>query len=90
MRAVLCDRFEGIGALRIGETAEPAPAADEILIDVHAASVSYMDYMMASSGYQMRPAPYVPEPTRRGGCHRRQRRLRPGDRVACGTGSAVC
>ena len=54
MRAVLCDRFEGIGALRTGETAEPVPAADEILIDVHAASVSYMDYLMASGGYQMR------------------------------------
>ena len=61
MRAVLCDRFEGISALRIGETAEPAPADDEILIDVHAASVSYMDYLMASGGYQMRPTlPYVP------------------------------
>jgi ribosomal protein L11 methylase PrmA len=57
MRAVLCDRFEGIGALRMGETAEPIPAADEILIDVHAASVSYMDYLMASGGYQMRPTP---------------------------------
>ena len=61
MRAVLCDRFEGIGALRIGETAEPAPADDEVLIDVHAASVSYMDYLMASGGYQLRPTlPYVP------------------------------
>jgi hypothetical protein len=38
MRAVLCDRFDGIAALRTGETAEPIPAADEILIDVHAAS----------------------------------------------------
>jgi NADPH:quinone reductase-like Zn-dependent oxidoreductase len=27
---------------------------DEVLIDVHAASVSYMDYLMISGGYQMR------------------------------------
>jgi NADPH:quinone reductase len=52
MRAVLCDRFEGIGALRTGETAEPIPTADEILIDVHAASVGYMDYLMACGGYK--------------------------------------
>jgi hypothetical protein len=38
MRAVLCDRFEGISVLRVGDTAEPIPADDEILIDVHAAS----------------------------------------------------
>jgi NADPH:quinone reductase len=52
MRAVL---------LSFGEPAEPAPQADEVLIDVHAASVSYMDYLMICGGYQMRPAlPYVP------------------------------
>ena len=88
MRAVLCDRFEGFGALRIGETAEPAPADDEILIDVHAASVSYMDYLMASGGYQLKPTlPYVP------GTDAAEvvvavgdmvARFRPGDRVACG------
>jgi hypothetical protein len=69
MRAVLCDRFEGIGALRTGETAEPIPAADEILIDVHAASASFKDYLMASGGYQMRrvdeaPAGLADEPKR--------------------------
>ena len=88
MRAVLCDRFEGIGALRIGETAEPAPADDEILIDVHAASVSYMDYLMASGGYQMRPTlPYVPGTDAAGvvvAIGDKVERFRPGDRVACG------
>jgi NADPH2:quinone reductase len=88
MRAVLCDRFEGIAALRMGETAEPIPAADEILIDVHAASVSYMDYLMASGGYQMRPAlPYVPGTDAAGvvvAVGDKVRRFRPGDRVACG------
>jgi NADPH2:quinone reductase len=88
MRAVLCDRFEGIAALRRGETAEPIPAADEILIDVHAASVSYMDYLMASGGYQMRPAlPYVPGTDAAGivvAVGDEVARFRPGDRVACG------
>ena len=46
MRAVLCNAFEGIKALSLAEAAEPELAADEVLIDVHAASVSYMDYLM--------------------------------------------
>jgi NADPH:quinone reductase-like Zn-dependent oxidoreductase len=46
MRAVLCTAFEGIKSLIIGETAEPSPKPDEMLIDVYAASVSYMDYLM--------------------------------------------
>jgi NADPH2:quinone reductase len=59
MRAVLCTAFEGIKGLTVGETAEPSPKPDEVLIDVYAASVSYMDYLMISGGYQMRPAlPY--------------------------------
>ena len=61
MRAVLCTAFEGIKSLSVGETSEPRPAPDEVLIDVHAASVSYMDYLMICGGYQMRPQlPYVP------------------------------
>ncbi len=88
MRAVFCDRFEGFGALRIGETAEPAPADDEILIDVHAASVSYMDYLMASGGYQLKPTlPYVPGTDAAGvvvAVGDMVARFRPGDRVACG------
>ena len=42
MRAVLCRAFTGPEDLLIGEIEEPQPASDEILIDVHAASVSFM------------------------------------------------
>ena len=87
MRAFLCDRFEGVAALRMGEAAEPIPADDEILIDVHAASVSYMDCLMASGGYQMRPAlPYVPGTDAAGvvvAVGDKVERFHPGDRVAC-------
>src|SRR4051812_7296987 len=48
MRAVLCRSFNGPEELGIGEMEEPKPAADEILIDVHAASVSFMDYLIVS------------------------------------------
>ena len=66
LRAVLCNGFDGTKALTVGEAPEPHPAPDEVLIDVYAASVSYMDYLMICGGYQMRPAlPYVPGTGRR-------------------------
>src|SRR5580704_3248872 len=87
MRAVLCTAFEGIQSLSIGETAEPHPRPDEVLIDVHAASVSYMDYLMISGGYQMRPPlPYVPGTDAAGvvvAVGSQVDRFRPGDRVTC-------
>ena len=61
MRAVVCNAFEGISALSLVDTVDPELSEDEIAIDVHAASVSYMDYLMVNGRYQLRPAlPYVP------------------------------
>jgi NADPH:quinone reductase len=88
MRAILCKAFEGIEALNFTEVAEPRAAENEVLVDVHAASVSYMDYLMSCGGYQMRPAlPYVPGTDAAGivlACGDRVTRFRPGDRVSCG------
>ena len=88
MRAILCKAFNGVDALDFTEADEPRPAANEILVDVHAASVSYMDYLMSSGGYQMRPAlPYVPGTDAAGivlACGERVTRFQPGDRVSCG------
>ena len=87
MRAMLCHGFEGIASLRFGETAEPIPAPDEVAVDVHAASVSYMDYLMVSGGYQLRPPlPYVPGTDAVGivaAVGEKVTRFGPGDRVAC-------
>src|SRR6478672_1924641 len=88
MQAVLCTAFEGIKSLSVGETSEPSPGEDEVLIEVHAASVSYMDYLMISGGYQlMPPLPYVPGTDAAGtvvAVGRNVERFRPGDRGACG------
>jgi NADPH:quinone reductase len=88
MRAVICNAFEGAKALSVGEVPEPIPQADEVLIEVHAASVSYMDYLMVSGGYQMRPPlPYVPGTDAAGvviSCGKQVNRFQPGDRVTCG------
>jgi len=87
LRAVLCKGFDGTKALTVGEAPEPHPAPDEVLIDVHAASVSYMDYLMICGGYQMKPAlPYVPGTDAAGvivACGEKVERFRPGDRVTC-------
>ncbi len=87
MRAILCSAFEGINALSLADAPEPHPASDEVLIDVHAASVSYMDYLMSCGGYQLRPArPYVPGTDAAGvviACGDRVTRFRRGDRVCC-------
>jgi NADPH2:quinone reductase len=89
MRAVVCTAFEGPSALEIGEAPEPVPGDDEVLIDVHAASVSFMDLLMIQGGYQMKPElPYVPG-TDAAGVVRATggavKTVRPGDRVI-GTG----
>src|SRR5664279_2566128 len=89
MRAVLCSAFTGPEHLRIGDIMEPIPASDEILIDVHAASVSFMDHLLVSGLYQMRPStPFVPGTEAAGiviAVGRHVTRFRPGDRVACGS-----
>ncbi|WP_431206377.1 NADPH:quinone oxidoreductase family protein [Bradyrhizobium betae] len=87
MKAVLCRSFTGPGDLRLGEIDEPKPAADEILIDVHAASVSFMDQLLVSGLYQMRPpTPFVPGTEASGivvAIGDKVTAFRPGDRVAC-------
>src|SRR4030081_1828449 len=88
MRAVLCNAFTGPEDLRIDEVEEPKPASDEILIDVHAASVSFMDNLIVSGLYQMRPAtPFVPGTEAAGvviAVGAKVTRFQAGDRVACG------
>jgi len=87
MRAVLCSSFSGPQGLRLGEIAAPKPADDEILIDVHAASVSFMDQLLVSGLYQMRPSlPFVPGTEASGvvvAIGEKVTTFAPGDRVAC-------
>ena len=87
MKAVLCNSFTGPADLRLSEIAEPKPAGDEILIDVHAASVSFMDQLLVSGLYQMRPSlPFVPGTEASGvvvAIGEKVTQFAPGDRVAC-------
>jgi NADPH:quinone reductase len=87
MRAVLCRAFTGPEHLSIGEIEAPKPAAGEILVEVHAASVSFMDQLLVSGLYQMRPpTPFVPGTEAAGtvvAVGEGVTRFKPGDRVAC-------
>lgn len=88
MRAVVCQSLTGLDALKIGEMESPRLAAGQILVDVHAASVSFMDCLMVTGKYQMRPqTPYVPGTDAAGvvaAVGDGVTRFAPGDRVACG------
>ncbi|MEO8755696.1 MAG: hypothetical protein ABI624_23785 [Casimicrobiaceae bacterium] len=61
MRTVLCRSFGGSGSPSLAEIDPPSPGPGEVLVDVHAAAVSFMDTLMVSGKYQMQPAlPFVP------------------------------
>jgi len=88
MQAILCTEFSPEPVLRMGETAAPVAGPRDVVIDVHAAAVSFMDLLMAQGRYQMRPPlPYAPGSDAAGrvaGVGSEVTRFRVGDRVACG------
>ncbi|MFT6579950.1 MAG: NADPH2:quinone reductase [Alphaproteobacteria bacterium] len=87
MKAMLCTAFTGMAGLASGIIDAPTPKDDEVLIDVSVASVTYMDYLMASGGYQMRPdLPYAPGTDAVGVVRETGAdvtKFQTGDRIAC-------
>lgn len=87
MRAVICSSFNGIDALELGELADSVPGPSQVLVDVHAAALSFMDTLMVAGRYQMKPAlPFVPGSDAAGvvlAIGDGVQRVCMGDRVAC-------
>jgi NADPH2:quinone reductase len=87
MRAVICRSFDGIQALELGELADPVLGPGQVLVDVHAAALSFMDTLMVAGRYQMKPAlPFVPGSDAAGvvlAIGDGVQHVRVGDRVAC-------
>jgi len=88
VRAVTCNTFDGPDSLVLSDVPAPRPGRGEILVDVHAASVSFMDCLLVSGKYQLRPpTPFVPGTDAAGvvaALGDGVTRFRLGDRVACG------
>lgn len=89
MQALRVHDYEPGSAPRLDSLPVPEPAGGEVRVRVHAAGISFVDLLLASGGYQVRPdTPFIPGsefsgivdaigPDDTSG-------LRPGDRV-CGT-----
>jgi NADPH:quinone reductase len=61
MRALICDDYEGIDALRVGELPDPEPGPGSVLVDVEAVTVNFADALMVKGEYQIRPeTPFAP------------------------------
>lgn len=57
MQALICDEYEGIDSLRVGELPAPVPEEGSVLIEVEAVAVNFADTLMVSGQYQLRPDP---------------------------------
>ncbi|MFQ5523264.1 MAG: NADPH:quinone oxidoreductase family protein [Acidimicrobiia bacterium] len=61
MRALICESFDGLDALQVGELPEPTAGPGSVLIRVEAAGVNFADLLMVSGLYQLKPdLPFAP------------------------------
>jgi NADPH2:quinone reductase len=85
MRAAIVRTYGSIEALEVCEVLAPVPLEEEVLIDVHAAPVNYVDLVVIGGQYQfLPPLPFVPGKGPAGvivACGTSVTDLRVGDRV---------
>jgi NADPH:quinone reductase len=61
MRAVVVREFGAIENAALGDMPKPQAKAGEVLLEVHATSVNFVDLIMMSGKYQFKPElPFVP------------------------------
>ena len=85
MRAIVVDEFGGPEQLRAAEVAIPVPGPGEVLVEIYAAPVNYVDLLVVGGTYQFLPErPFIPGKGPAGivrACGRGVTALRAGDRV---------
>ncbi|HEX7355607.1 MAG TPA: NADPH:quinone oxidoreductase family protein [Mycobacteriales bacterium] len=92
MRAVVCPELGPLSNLRIEERRDLVPGPDQVVIDVAAAGVNYVDGLICQGRYQIKPpTPYTPGSEVAGlvaAVGDGARQWAPGDRVlvSCGAG----
>jgi len=57
MRALICDDYQGIESLRVGEMSDPEPGPGSVLVKVDAVAVNFADTLMVKGLYQVKPEP---------------------------------
>lgn len=85
MRALICDDYGGIDALRVGELPDPRPHPGSVLVEVESVAVNFADTLMVTGEYQIRPdLPFAPGYELAGTVIEANRApgMAPGDRVA--------
>src|SRR5262249_12541459 len=61
MRAIVVEEFGPPEALRVADAAMPAPGPGEVLVEIHAAPVNYVDILVVAGSYQFLPQlPFIP------------------------------
>jgi len=61
VRAVVCEELGSLDHVVIEQRPSPVPGPGQVVVDVRAAGVNYVDGLMCQGRYQIRPAtPYVP------------------------------
>ncbi|WP_026435816.1 NADPH:quinone oxidoreductase family protein [Acidovorax sp. JHL-9] len=93
MNALRCHAFGPIDNLRVENIPTPVPAAGQVLVDVHAASINYPDTLMVQGLYQVKPPlPFTPGAELSGvvsAVGEGIQHIRVGDRVVCSTGTGA-
>jgi len=61
MRAVICNEFGPVSRLRIEERPDPVAGPGQVVVDVEAAGVNFVDALFVQGQYQIKPpTPFVP------------------------------
>ena len=61
MRAIVCSEFASPDQLEVSDIPSPQPKSHEVLIDVKATGLGYVDALTVAGLYQIKPAlPFVP------------------------------
>jgi NADPH:quinone reductase len=91
LKALRCHTYGPIDTLRVEDIPTPTPAAGQVLVDVHAASINFPDTLIVQGLYQIKPPlPFTPGAELAGvvtAVGEGVKHLKIGDRVVASTGT---